>query len=175
MSEHKTNRRSRRRFLRTGALALGGWSLSRPSMLKAQSPDPVLLPTFVADTNGNGRSVRVTLVSYERPCSRSAASASCRIRTSTRVPTCSVEASWTSCRTTRSSTPLPPRRAGWWSSSHGPSPWPGTTSGTTCRFARPDPPPMVVPVLMRELDSWGRTVLYCLRHLSIKIWAAVSV
>ena len=49
-------RPSRRRFLRTGALAAGGWSVSRRrTLLDAQSPDPVLLPTFVADTDGNGR------------------------------------------------------------------------------------------------------------------------
>lgn len=54
MSEPKTTRASRRRFLQTGALALGGWSLARSPLVRAQVQDPVLLPTFVADTNGNG-------------------------------------------------------------------------------------------------------------------------
>jgi hypothetical protein len=37
-------------------LAAGGWSVSRRrTLLDAQSPDPVLLSTFVADTDGNGR------------------------------------------------------------------------------------------------------------------------
>ena len=56
MSTSHPRRPSRRRFLRTGALALGGWSVSRRrTLLDAQSPDPVLLPTFVADADGNGR------------------------------------------------------------------------------------------------------------------------
>ena len=45
---------SRRRFLRAGALAVGGWSLSRHRLLQAQAAEPVLLPTFVADANGDG-------------------------------------------------------------------------------------------------------------------------
>ena len=56
MSTSYPPRPSRRRFLRTGALALGEWSVSRRrTLLDAQSPDPVLLPTFVADADGNGR------------------------------------------------------------------------------------------------------------------------
>jgi hypothetical protein len=45
---------SRRRFLRASALAAGGWGVSRHLGLKAQTTDPVLLPSFVADVNGNG-------------------------------------------------------------------------------------------------------------------------
>lgn len=45
----------RRRFLRTGALALAGTCVSAGrSLLQAQAPDPVLLPSFVADVDGNG-------------------------------------------------------------------------------------------------------------------------
>ena len=54
MSAHQSSRPSRRRFLRNGALALGGLGLSRHQALTAQFPDPVLLPSFVADANGNG-------------------------------------------------------------------------------------------------------------------------
>ena len=49
---------SRRRFLRNGAYALGGILGADPRSagpLDAQSPDPILLPTFVADADGNGR------------------------------------------------------------------------------------------------------------------------
>lgn len=54
MSVSKRTELSRRRFLRAGALAVGGWGVSRHQMLDAQTADPVLLPTFVADANGNG-------------------------------------------------------------------------------------------------------------------------
>ncbi len=55
MSAPLSQQPSRRGFLRTGALALGGCSVSSaPTLLDAQSPDSGLLPTYVADANGSG-------------------------------------------------------------------------------------------------------------------------
>tara|TARA_B100001123_G_scaffold439135_1_gene575386 strand:+ start:5298 stop:6794 length:1497 start_codon:yes stop_codon:yes gene_type:complete len=46
---------SRRRFLKTGALAAGSLGVFRPQQfLSGQSVDPILLSSFVADVNGNG-------------------------------------------------------------------------------------------------------------------------
>ena len=52
----KVSDRSRRRFLRNGTYALGGLlgaGLRSAAPLDAQETDPVVLPTYVADTNGD--------------------------------------------------------------------------------------------------------------------------
>ena len=55
MARDRPARFSRRRFLKTGALAAGGLGvLQSQQFLSGQSVDPILLPSFVADMNGNG-------------------------------------------------------------------------------------------------------------------------
>ena len=54
----KVSDRSRRQFLRNGTYALGGLlgaGLRSAARLDAQETNPVVLPTFVADTNGDLR------------------------------------------------------------------------------------------------------------------------
>ena len=53
MSASQPPQPSRRRFLRTGALALGSWTASS-SRTSLDAQEPVLLPTYVADANGSG-------------------------------------------------------------------------------------------------------------------------
>ena len=56
MSAFQPPRPSRRRLLRTGALALGSLCVSGArTPLAAQEPQSVVLPTYVADVDGSGK------------------------------------------------------------------------------------------------------------------------